>query len=253
MKQKYLSIVVILCIIISGCLDNKSDSGEQKKTKAKQFTVFFTGIRGFSGLCNKKANETFLALSDRNGIYEINKEGKVIRTLPFSSSYDFEGIAHNPITHDIYLADEGQMKIFKLSKDEKTVQLITEILISGLKTNKGIEGLTFGNDTLYIVNQASPSMLIKYDLKSNREISRVKLDYAEYLSDIDFDESDNTLWISDSKNQKIFHTDLEGNLIDFQSIKFVKKAEAIKVDRLGKTVWIGCDETGLLYKVKLKI
>ena len=113
--------------------------------------------------------------------------------MAFSGSYDFEGITINPATNEVYLADEGQMKIYKLSNDEKSIELITDVRVTGGVINKGIEGLTYGNDTLYIVNQESPTIMIKYDLKSRKETARLAMNYVQFLSDIYYVGSDKTL------------------------------------------------------------
>ncbi|MBK9565639.1 MAG: SdiA-regulated domain-containing protein [Saprospiraceae bacterium] len=254
MNCKFIGIALLVFITSSGCfLDNKIDQAKNNEIKPEAFNVYQAGITGFSGICPGKVKDTFLAVSDKTGIFEIDKVGKIIRKLPFSGSYDFEGITINPATNEVYLADEGQMKIYKLSNDEKSIELITDVRVTGGVINKGIEGLTYGNDTLYIVNQESPTIMIKYDLKSRKETARLAMNYVQFLSDIYYDGSDKTLWISDSKQQKFFHTDLNGNVIAFQSIPYIAKAEAITVDRVAKIAWIGCDETGFLYKVRLEI
>lgn len=241
-------------VSISSCfLDNGIDKGPQQDLSSEAYIVHSTLISGLSGLYFYQKTGNFLAVSDKTGIFEIEKAGNIIRKFPYSGSNDFEGITINNLTGDIYLADEGLMVIYQLSRDEMSVSKVTDVSISEAIFNKGIEGLSFGNDTLYIVNQESPTLLIKYDLKSKKEISRHKMEYAVYLSDIFYDGTDKSLWICDSKQKKIFHTDLNGSLISTQLIDYVNKAEAIFVDRPAGFVWVGCDETGNLYKIKLTI
>jgi uncharacterized protein YjiK len=145
------------------------------------------------------------------------------------------------------------MGLYLLSKDEQSISEITKIIVDGGISNKGIEGLTYGNDTLYAVNQESPTLLIKYSLKSKKEVSRIQVSFAGYLSDICFDSSDNTLWICDSQLKKIYHCSLNMQVLGSQSIDFIAKAEALVINRTAKIAWIGCDQTGNLYRVKLKI
>jgi uncharacterized protein YjiK len=252
--MKFIIVSLMVFVSISSCfLDNDIDKGQQQELSSEAYKVYNTSISGLSGVYFYQKTGNFLAVSDNTGIFEIDIAGNIIRKFPYSGSNDFEGITINNLTGDIYLADEGLMVIYQLSRDEMSVSKVTDVSISGAIFNKGIEGLSFGNDTLYIVNQESPKLLIKYDLKSKKEISRHKMEYAVYLSDIFYDGTDKSLWICDSKQKKIFHTDLNGSLIGTQLIDYVNKAEAIFVDRPAGFVWVGCDETGNLYKIKLTI
>jgi uncharacterized protein YjiK len=145
------------------------------------------------------------------------------------------------------------MNVYVLSTDEKSLSLVTRIVVPGDVENKGIECLSYGLDTLYIGNQESPTLLIKYALKSNKEVSRKQVTFAQYLSDVFFDTTDNTLWFCDSQQKMIFHCNLDGEVLASQDILFVPKAEAIAVDRTTNIAWIGCDISSSLFKVKLKI
>jgi len=217
------------------------------------YQVFSTQVSGLSGLCFSKDSTSLIAESDKYGIYELNFDGTTRRKLPYPGDNDFEAITMNHKTGEIYLADESSMTLFLLSPDEQYISPVTTINIENAVPNKGIEGLTYGNDTLYAGNQYQPTIIIKYSLSSKKEISRIPVDFVHFISDIYFDGTDNTLWICDSKQQMIFHCTLNAKVIAAQSIPFVAKAEALLIDRKNKIAWIGCDLTGNLYRVKLKI
>jgi len=153
----------------------------------------------------------------------------------------------------LFVADESSMNLYGLTPNQSSLNLVTHINIPGGVSNKGIEGLAYGQDTLYIVNQESPTLLIKYSLASQAEVQRILVDFASYLSDIFFDASDNSLWICDSQQQLLFHCTLNGNVLASQEIDFVPKAEALVIDRANQTAWIGCDQSSKLFKIKLKI
>lgn len=245
--QLCLSLSMILMI---SCVD---DVRTDDPSIEKDYMEFSTSVIGFSGVCFSRDKNSLLVASDKLGLYELNFDGSTKRQLKYSGHNDFEGITINPTTGTIYLADETNMTLNQLSEDEIGITQITKIDIPNGISNKGIEGVTYGNDTLYAVNQTEPTLLIKYSLVSKKEISRTKVSFATYLSDICFDSSDNTIWICDSQQKKIFHCKLNAELIATQSIDFVPKAEAIAIDRASNIAWIGCDQTGNLYKVKLKI
>lgn len=218
-----------------------------------EYEVFDTGVPGLSGLCFNVSKTSFYAVSDGGGIYELFQDGTTKRKLPYSGSNDFEAITINPVTGKLYLADESSMDIFSLSDDEQKLAPITHIAIQGGVKNKGIEGLAYGRDTLYIANQESPTLLISYALSTQTEAGRKQVSFAKFLSDVFFDDTDATLWFCDSRQQLIFHCTKNGDVIASQEINYVPKAEALVIDRKANTAWVGCDQTSKLFKIKLKI
>jgi uncharacterized protein YjiK len=253
----YFGLVSVLMAVflIGGIFACQSDkkSKKNKSSKSEDFTYVSTGISGFSGICLGKTPDTYLALSDRNGLYEISEDGSINRRINALGYQDMEGICINTSNNQVYLVEETQMRVYRLSEDEKTLELFINVVVPQGESNKGIEGIACGKDTLYVVNQDAPPLLIKYSLTTGKEVQRTELNFAGFLSDIFYDNTDGTLWIADSKKQKIFHCDRNGEVIDDQNISFVKKPEALMVDRKSNVAWVGCDETGYLYKVKLKI
>lgn len=247
MKLKPFFYLILL--LLFSCVEDK---GTYIVPAEKDYEVFSTSITGLSGLCFSKDSSSLMAVSDKTGIYEFNFDGSTKRRLDYNGSNDFEAIAFNYKTGDYYVADETNMTVSVINND-MTLSLITKVIVDGGISNKGIEGLTYGEDTLYITNQEAPTALIKFDLKTKKEVSRKTVRFAGYLSDICFDRTDKTLWICDSMQKKLYHCTLNGDVIDSQDINFVDKAEAIVVDRRKNIFWIGCDLTSKLYKVKLKI
>lgn len=236
-------------MLFSSCV---KDIGTDIKPTEKDYEEFPTAVSGLSGLCFSADSSTLMAVSDKYGIYELNFDGTTKRKLDYNVVNDFEAIAFNYKTKTYIFADETNMTVSTLNSD-MTLTQITKVIVDGGIGNKGLEGLTYGEDTLYIANQEAPTALIKYDLKSKTEMSRKTLSFAGYLSDICYDRSDKTLWICDSLQKKLYHCTLNGSVIAEQSIDFVAKAEALAIDRKKNIGWIGCDLTGNLYKVKLKI
>jgi hypothetical protein len=251
--KKYLTIgsCLILICVLSGSHCSKNSAGLHDTVR--DYEVFQTEVAELSGMCFGPDQSTFYAVSDQGGIYELYPDGSTKRKFAYRGSSDFEAICLNPTDGRICLADEANMNIVLLSADELTVSTITHINVPGGIANKGLEGLSAANDTLYILNQESPAVLIRYALLSNTEAARVSVPFASYLSDIFFDGSDHTIWICDSKQQRIFHCQRNGELIAYQDIDFVPKAEALVIDRPHNIAWVGCDQTGKLFRIKLKI
>ncbi|MDR3226676.1 MAG: SdiA-regulated domain-containing protein [Prevotellaceae bacterium] len=217
-----------------------------------EYTAYSTQVSELSGICFTAGNTSLMAVSDKGKIYEIALDGKNIRQLPYSANGDFEGITMNNATGEIFVADETSMSINRLTANETSLTEIVKINIQNAISNKGIEGVTYHNGVFYIVNQTEPTRLFTY-VQSTQALTYVDITFAQYLSDICYDTSDNTLWIADSNSKKVFHCKLDGTLINSQSVSFIAKAEAIAVDRSKGYMWLGCDSSGKLYKVKIAI
>ena len=195
------------------------------------YSVYTTGVKEFSGVCYNQAKTALLAVSDLGKIYEINFDGTTRQELPYNGNNDFEAITVNHQTGEIYLADERVNKIYKMtSADATTLTEVATIKISGAIANKGLEGVSYGVDTLYITNQTSPAILIKYALKTGVEI-RIPIHFATFLSDICYDGTDHSLWILDSKRKRVTHCSVDGEEIASQFVDMIKKPEALFVDR----------------------
>lgn len=245
----YFFLLVIFMLFFTSCV---KDEIADFKPIEKEYEEFSTSVYGLSGICFSKDSTTLMAVSDKYGIYELNFDGTTKRRFDYNGGNDFEAITFNYKTGKYYLADETNMTISVLNND-MTITEITKVNVDGGISNKGLEGLTYGEDTLYIANQEAPTAIIKYDLKTNIETWRKTVSFAVNLSDISFDRTDRTLWICDSQQKMLYHCSLNGDVLNSQSISFVQKPEAVVVDSKNNWCWIGCDLTGNLYKVKLNI
>ncbi len=252
MKLHYSIIIIVIGVFFICCCTKQGNKTHSKTTEKGGWESYETGLKNLSGLCYNKNGTTLLGAIDKGSVFEIDFRGNVLRKLPLQQSGDFEAITMNYKNGAIYLADEGLMTIFQLSSNEEKLFEIVELSIPNSMVNKGLEGLAYGLDTLYIANQTSPTRLFKYCL-SSKEIFFQDVSFATYLSDVCFDDTDNSLWFVDSKKQMIFHCTLNAEVIASQNIPMVKKAEALFIDRKNYTAWVGCDDTGLLYKINLII
>lgn len=243
--------ICIVMLVLASCSTGTTYYDDYDDTA--DFSVYDTEVKEFSGVCYNQNKNALLAVSDLGDIYEIEFDGSTRRKLPYRGKNDFEAIAIDHNTGEIYLADEAENKVFKLaSSDAVSLTEVVAINIAGAVGNKGLEGVSIGEDTLYITNQASPTLLIKYCLSTKVE-KRIEPGFATYFSDICYDPTDKSLWILDSKKKLVSHCDLNGKVIAQQSVSMIKKPEALLVDALKKTIWIGCDETSRLYKIGLTI
>lgn len=251
MVNTYCRTSIALLLLLFYTLSSRAQALEDNFSvnNTDEIAQYPTKIKGFSGLIFDKNKENFYAVSDYGKIYLIDKQGHILQTL-YKKGGDLEGITLDPSNQDIYVVDEQKMKVLKLNIEDKKLDTFLKIKVPNLKRNKGLEAIAYGQDTLYIGNQFAPKRLFKYAVKTH-QLSFIDLDYAGYLSDMFYDNTDHTLWIANSKAKKIYQYSLDGKLIYEQNIDFIQKAEALTVDREQKILWIGCDYTGILHKVKL--
>lgn len=239
-------VLLLLFLQSSRAQEALEDSFISNKDEINRYQ---TKINGFSGLIFDETGRGFYAVSDYGRIERIDLQGRIVENL-YKKGGDLEGITRDPQSSTLYVVDEKKMRVLQLNRAEKKLETVLKIKIPNVKRNKGLEAIAYGQDTLYIGNQFSPKRLFKYALKT-QTLSYFDLTYGGYLSDLFYDDTDQTLWIANSKGKVIYQYDLQGNLLYQQSIPFVQKAEALAVDRKNKILWIGCDYTGILHQVKL--
>ena len=193
--------------------------------------------------------QNLYTVSDNTGmIYNISFEGKALSELPFKGS-DLEGITIDPNTGEFYVCEERTRYIIHLNSEGKALDTIKNIQIPEADPNGGLEGISKNGDTLYIINEKSPGLLIKYHIPSKTWKS-INLTFAFDYSAIMYDISDNTLWILSHESKKLFHCTNSGKPFSFQEFDILQ-AEGVAVDRNTNTIWIVSDNDNQLYKISL--
>jgi uncharacterized protein YjiK len=172
-----------------------------------------------SGIAYHKINNTLFVVSDeRTEIYEIDFSGRIIRTIPTDGD-DFEGITFTKNLDTIFVVEE-------------TRQLVTSYLPSGQKINSfpvnvainpanALEGLTIDkNGLLFVLNEKDPKMIIEFN--GTTEVSRTLIQNASDISDICYDETDDSFWIVSDESSKIIKYSREWNVLGEWLITFDK-------------------------------
>lgn len=263
-----VSVVAAAAFLCCGCNTNAYDydylpveeeqgdpDGKQEETeKVKEYTIsgyeaFETDVKELSSICFNKASDGLYAVSDEGKVYEIGFDGKTKSVLYGKSNHDWEGVEFSG--KEILLMDEGESALYKLQDGD--ISRIAEIKIpDGGEKNKGPEGIMCVKDTVFVGNQCSPTRIVKYCLTAGKVCGYFDVKFvSKYISDLCYDKTDNTMWIVDSKGPAFYHSTLDGKLIATYKIPFVNQAEAIAVDRTKGIVWIGCDTSSKLYRIKL--
>ena len=255
MIRKFHLLATAALISVS-CLYNVDDFGSSELPGKDPVTT------ELSGICLAGDGKSLFGVSDdkklKGGIYSISFSGP--STIQLKILKDLEGITMNPSTKDIYLAVEGEQKVYKVAAPGySAIQEIGQVENGASDpTGKGLEGITwYKNDTLIVANQASPCVISFFSLASKEAKRKVSMPFAGYLSDICYDPVSDVLWISDSKGKRISRASLSGELLTTYDISEMVntggagKAEALCVDRNNSCLWVGCDVTDYLFKVSM--
>jgi len=249
-----ISSVILIFIVswqLTSCLsDSSGNSSQDSKKKSKDDSSFPLSIPEPSGLAFSPLKDALYTVSDKNGvIYKISLTGDILDKIP-SGAHDLEGIDIDKANGDIWIVEEKQQRIFHLNKEGELLDKIKDVHIK-TKGNSGYEGIAINGNLIYILIEKNPGTLIVYD-RNSKKWDNHKLSFADDYSGIDYDVTDNTLWIVSHESQTLNHCRTDGSLIKSQKID-VKQAEGVAVDRSTGIAWIIDDGGHKLHKIKLDI
>ncbi len=252
----FFSIIAILTTIsCNKDLEIPNDNPPNTERIIVPVNNYTIAINEPSGLSFDANGNLFCVDDNSNQIYNITKEGVVLSTLPYIGD-DLESVSYNPKNNRIYTTHEGERKLIEL--DYQGTKLNEwQFTVSGGSSNKGFEGLAIDSDNeiFYILNEASPGLLIVWDYKTKSTIEQISLNIAKDYSGIFYDKRDSTLWIISDKSQKLFNTNLRGEIIDSFDLDY-DKAEGIVVDIANNLIYIVRDfQTTIklyVYKISTK-
>ncbi|MCK5591344.1 MAG: SdiA-regulated domain-containing protein, partial [Candidatus Pacebacteria bacterium] len=119
------------------------------------------------------------------------------------------------------------------------------------ENNSGIEGITYdkNREEFYVVNEKTPTLLIKLDSELNL-INKRNLKIAADLSGLSYDDSTDELWIISDENKLIMICNTEGEVKKKFKIN-IPQIEGIAVDNRNRLIYIVSDYTETLYVFKI--
>lgn len=255
-----LASIAALAVLATGCLDDKKhdwfhtdpvDTGIADY-RLTQYSVYQTGVSELSSLCFNLKRDGFYAVSDEGKVFELSLDGSTRSVLYNGNAEDWEGIDTDGKT--IYLMEETKSAVYTLSGG-KPSKLASITIPDGGAKGKGPEGIMYANGILYVGNQAEPNRIVKYSVAEKKALpgyTDIAFVY-KYISDLCYDETDNTMWIIDSKARAFYHSTLDGELLATYHIDFVEQAEALVIDHERSCAWVGCDITAKLYKIPITL
>lgn len=255
-----MAAAALLCC---GCVEDNvfSDDPEQEQEEEQpqgvkiytisEYQTFKTEVGELSSICFNAKADGFYAVGDEGTVYEIGTDGKTRSLLYDKGNHDWEGV--ELYGNSILLIDESESTLYSL--DGGTLKKISVIEIpDGGASGKGPEGIMCVGDELYVGNQASPTRIVRFNLKEKASKGWFDITFVKKnISDLFYDKADNTMWLVDSKGPAFHHSTLDGKLIATYKIPFVDQAEAIAIDHKNGVAWIGCDTSSNLYKMNIKL
>jgi uncharacterized protein YjiK len=252
--KRFSSLLVLIPIVselLTGCIGNSSCTpSHDSNKKSKDESSFQLSIPEPSGLAFSSSKDALYTVSDKNGvIYKISLKGDVLDKIP-SGAHDLEGIDIDKTTGDIWIVEEKLQRIFHLDAEGNILDKIKDVNVR-TKDNSGFEGIAKNGNLLYILIEKNPGTMIVYNITS-KQWNKHKLSFADDFSGIDYDVTDNTLWIVSHESQTLNHCNTDGSLISSQEID-VKQAEGVAIDRENGIAWIIDDGGHKLHRIKIKI
>ncbi|WP_072679938.1 SdiA-regulated domain-containing protein [Arcobacter sp. LA11] len=223
-----------------------------------------------SGITYNKNTKTLFAITNSpRKIFELTKNGELLRTINLKGFRDTEGITY--LYDNTYaIVDERKGEVFLLSIDKKTKEIdkketqnILTLKINSYK-NFGYEGIAFdkAENTFFIVNEKFPVELIKISNLLKKEEINISLDNGlttlnHFMSDfsgLHFDNNSRHLLFLSDESSSIAEVSLDGVQVSFADLekgflglkKDVPQAEGITMDEEG-TLFI-VSEPNLFYR-----
>ena len=200
-----------------------------------------------SGLSYSPDKSSLYTVSDRGMIYEMSLTGKTIRELPFTGD-DFEAIAVDPESAEIYICEERNGDILRLN-NEGILQETYNILDT--PGNTGLEGITLtGNpNEVFLLKEKSEGLLIKYALENDTK-TQIRLNFAYDYSGIYLNQATNNLWIISEESKKLFMCTPEGTALKTYPLP-ISGMEGIVVNDQETEAYIVSDTNKKLYRIDL--
>lgn len=278
--MKKLSFILICCfaMLVAACGVQKKVTGSPEMLpQVVEWEVSGVAYKNsdFSGLALSADGKRMIAAFNSAALYWLEKPvaRKELTFVPFEVEgamfreirRDIEAVTVNRETGDIYYVQERGSKefaggsLYKLAaplydKEELIYNFDKETLPSG---NLGAEGITWISGDKFVIGREGGGksgiepLMIFYSCKDGI-IKKIRPDEEiKQIAEIVYDEVRDCFWILDGDYDRVlYRCDMEGKVLDRYPIPGIKNAEALLIDRAGKCIWIGSDQTpSKLYRV----
>lgn len=244
-KIFYLSVFLLSALLAFSC--NKK---QEESLKTLTFSVAEEiPVPEPSGIDISYDEKGFWVVSDQNSkVYLIDSWSKEIKNFKVNG----EGLEGITVIDDSTLAVVLERTREVVILDTSGKELKRAALELEGELNSGLEGITYDpkGKKFYIINEKRPRLLITLD-QNLKELKRDTLNFSKDVSEIFFDDIDNTLWILSDESQRLFNTDISGDLIKEFKIKVIQP-EGITFNKTRTKLYIVSDKTENLYVFNLE-
>ena len=213
--------------------------------KYEKFTV--KDVSELSGICLNADKSALWAVGDNGQLAEISFDGKV--TKHWSKSCGMEDVTIHPETGDLYIADEDNHRVVKISAPDYK-NTITKMFTVAEATgfgNSSLEGIAYYKDDILFVGSQVGAYLWKYTISGEKLGEKISLrtltnNAITEVGGLCWDAVNHWLWVIDSETQKMYILDEDiTHVLASYRVNFAGNCESVCVDHANNCVWVGDD------------
>jgi len=178
-----------------------------------------------------------------DSVYQLDTAGNRVKTLKYDGQ-DLEGVAYDPATSTLWVAEENQRSLVHMDLDGNVIQK-HDLALTG-ELNSGLEGVCFdGAGNLVVLNEKSPGMFIQLD-PSVTIASKDTLTFAGDYSGITYVPASAQFWIVSDQSHRLYLWSKAGGVSKEYDLPFLK-AEGVAFDPATNRVYVVSDSEKRLY------
>jgi uncharacterized protein YjiK len=178
-----------------------------------------------------------------DSVYQLDTTGKRLKALNYAGQ-DLEGIAYDPVTTTLWVAEENQRALVHLDLDGNIISK-HNLALTG-EQNSGLEGVSFdGAGSLVVLNEKLPGMFIQ--LNPDLTIaSKDTLTFAGDYSGITYEPASASFWIVSDQSHRLYRWTKAGGVAKEYDLPF-PKPEGVAFDPATNRVYIVSDSEKRMY------
>jgi len=178
-----------------------------------------------------------------DSVYQLDTAGKRLKTLKYAGQ-NLEGIAYDPATASLWVAEENQRSLVHLDLDGNVIQKY-DLALTG-EQNSGLEGVSLdGSGLLVVLNEKLPGMFIQ--LNPNITIaSKDTLTFAGDYSGITYEPASASFWIVSDQSHRLYRWTKAVGVSQQFDLPF-PKPEGVAFDPATNRVYVVTDAENRMY------
>ena len=202
-----------------------------------------------SGLSLSYDKQSLWTVSDKpgGGVYNIDFEGRLIKSLDYSGA-DLEGVASATDGGSLWIVEEFLGTIIQI---DTAGIVLRSVELSGVRDGGGLEGVTVNpnNGDILLLKEKDPGVFLW--LNDQLEVLLYKrIAFANDFSGMDYDASQDILWIISDQDKILFKYKIGDGVIDEYPFR-INKAEGLAVFPDKNILFIVSDDAKRLYRLAL--